>query len=283
MSQKLFLFTAIILLFGGGYLLGTYRIDHTREVVASERSQVSFPSSQAEASSRYPRVLLAPKKLTGPAVVTGRKEIINEIGDTVYADFKLHPFPITQSTPSHSWTGGNLKGAAEIDELVHNDYERERLIEDNRFVKKRQLVYRKVLFRDLIEEHVAGGKKVESVILPGLDGAEYEVVIDDWEAEPASAEERTGAFSGHLKDDPESSVEWVYYEGAETGTIVSEALGLDLGYDPREEGQVVVNEYDRESIRAHEESLQAQQSDHKEYNELGVGIPATDFKAPLDK
>lgn len=262
--------------FISGFLSGKFWKTET-----NVRSGTNLPQlktqTQTQSTSRYPKNLLAPHSRLLPSVVTGREQITDENGDLVYEDFVLNPFKITRSSKHHSWTSVNISGAKQIDQIVHNDFERERMMEEKDYFSEAQLVYRKITFQDLIEEHLAGGKAVESVILPGLDGAEYEVTINHWQAQPATAEERQGVFKGHLKDDPESEVSWAYYEGVESGNISSEKLNLHLSIDPREKGQVVVGAIDWEASQAAEEFISEGLLPDVQYDQQAVGDPSASF------
>lgn len=282
MNHKYLVGASFLLLFVAGHLVSSFRNHDGAEDYSSEARQ-SATRPYPVTGSRFSKVLLAPDETPRPLIVTGRKEVINDEGDLVYADFVLDPFKITQSTKYHSWTEVNISGPAEIDQIVHNDFERERVMEESSFMDARQLVYRKISFQDLIEKQLDGGEKVETVILPGLDGAEYEVVIDDWEAKPASADEREGGFSGHLKGDPDSTVRWSYYEGVETGAINSEAQNIDLAFDPREEGQLVVKAINREALEGYRSLVLDSPTCNVKFSQLDIGDPSVNFSQPEDE
>jgi hypothetical protein len=187
----------------------------------------------------------------------------------IYDDFPQDPFPITRSSDHHSWTSINAISPKDIDSLAHNDHERERHLTENFYVVRRELVYRKTTFRDVAESHLAAGTQPETVLLPGFDGQEYEVVVKSWEASPANAPEREGVFNGHLKDDPDSQVHLAYYEGSETGYIISERLGLHLAIDPREPRQIMVKQIDPELEAMTQQGLEC----GSKYSDIAVGSP----------
>lgn len=225
---------------------------------------------------RFPKPLLAVGDHTDRAnFATGRKTIIDSLGGLVYEDFLMHPFEKTKTTKHFSWTEPNLKGPEKVDLIVHNDLERERLLAEESYITQRQLVYQNITFQDLAEASLKSGESLETLILPGLDGQEFEVVVKDYSATNEEGKPREGHLYGHLKGDPESEVSWAYYDGVESGTVTSHRLGIHLSHDPREERQVVINEVDIEALADFEEFTrqEGEQGPPSRPDRLSVGRP----------
>lgn len=273
MSKNIFLTGLTVLFFGLGLL--TSALKGTRN---QKQSDENLPDSARTLELRHTADPVIPQESEFPAhSVTGRKQITNEEDDLVYQDFVMHPFEISSSSINHSWTNVQIMSPAEIDQVVHNDIERMHVMEETAFVTGRQLVYQKVSFQDLAEKNLATGKELETIIVPGFDGKEYEVVVTKWEASGKDDEVREGHLSGHLKDDPKSEVVWAYYEGMESGVISSEALNIELNIVPREERQIIVNQIDLEAQAAYNEHVVGPLSCGQKFDSLSVGDPEAAF------
>lgn len=266
---------AILLAFGLGSFFG--------ESQFSSRDSLLRSQGQPKAPLGPPRRMDKPV-LTGyydpPSTipVTGRKEIVNEEGDTVYEDFVLDPFEIVKSSPNHDWTGVNIVKPEQIDKIAHNDAERDRLIKETIYTPQRQLIYQKVSVQDRILASIANGQDLTTIIIPGLDGEELEVVITDLTTQPGEGDVTEGYLGGHLATDPESVVSWGYYDGVESGSVFSQKEGLHLEFSPREERQLILSTTDFEALNAYEDHFtEPEDEPAATFDPLGVGEESADF------
>lgn len=206
---------------------------------------------------------------------TSRKIKTLENGDIIYEDFELDPLEKTKTTKNHSWTGEKLMSLVGIDKIAHNDFERDRYLDENNYVVDRELVYRNVVLKEVAA--ASGDDLPTELILPGLDGEEYEVVVTKWKRSQSPSGKDRGSITGHLRDDPESVVRWVYGGRREAGKIESIVKDVNLRFVPRQEGQVVVSEISAEALEKFD-ALQAE-GDSKigEIDPQGVGDPAATF------
>lgn len=174
---------------------------------------------------------------------TGRPTLETDEG-LVYEDFLLDPFDITIDNERHGWTEADGRRPEVMDALAHNDFERERMAEENLWVKRRELVYRKQTLQEMLGKAKAQGEELKSFIFPGFAGKEYEVVVTDAGSEINEDGIPIGWINGHLRDDPQSSASLSYYANREVGSIISQELEIDIGYEPREDDQIIIREAD---------------------------------------
>jgi len=173
---------------------------------------------------------------------TGRKATRTPERGLVYDDFQLDPFPIKHETSSHKWADADGMQLAVIDQLVHNDLERNRVIEENHWTSSRELVYRKQGTYDFMKEALSqdsSGQK--EMIIPGPNGREVTmVIVDDSEdyQDPTDLADG-GVIYGHVKGDENSIVEIGFSETREVGFVIQ---GDEVWkYFAREDGQIVLS------------------------------------------
>lgn len=154
-----------------------------------------------------------------------------------------------------------------IDELAHNDLERARMTEENVWVKQRELVY---IYQPL-QAALANAQEegLKTFIFPGFAGTEYEVVVTDWGNEISEEGIPIGWIDGHLSDDPESSASLSYYDKREVGSIISKELDINIGYEPREDNQIVIREADPMAV----DYISSDWSCETTYSSHSVGTP----------
>jgi hypothetical protein len=154
-------------------------------------------------------------------------------------DFQVRPFAVSQASAHHEWTAEDGRSPAAMDKLAHNPLERERLTDENEYVTRRQLVYRKHPLPEIGMQSFTTGEQVKTLTLPDFNGRDLEVVITESKIEWRG---KTGFFRGYVKGDPEATVAASYYQGAECFEI--QRGSMILAGDPREPGQVVLKEVD---------------------------------------
>jgi hypothetical protein len=159
----------------------------------------------------------------------------------VYVDFPMNPFPVTIRNSRHEWTQVDARSPKTINQLAHNDFEHIRLTREAAWVERRELVYRKETFRALAEAALARGEPLVEITLPGFNGEEFAVSINEWKVTTNDDGEKEGWLTGHLMDDPEAEVSLNFHGNREVGSVSSPSFGLHLRYDPREDGQIMVN------------------------------------------
>lgn len=158
-----------------------------------------------------------------------------------YKHFKLRPFVVTASSGRYEWTGEDGMKSAAINELAHNPIERHRLMEENTFVLKRQLIYTKRTLGEVARDSIESGSKLESFILPGFDGHEMKVHIDSEQHEEGGV---SGSYYGRLDGREESMVVLTYHEDRESYIVISRQDGINYEYLPREAGEIVLRSID---------------------------------------
>jgi len=158
-----------------------------------------------------------------------------------YVGIRTRPFEVARESASHQWTAEDGRSPEAILELAHNDRELMRLLDENDRIQRRQLVYRTVTAADMVRSALAGGAPVRKLVLPGLDGREFEVEIDRADLAPAG---QSGTFTGHLAGRPRSMVTLAFKGGREAFSVSSPEDALYLQADPREPGEVIVKSID---------------------------------------
>lgn len=157
------------------------------------------------------------------------------------AGVRLRPLAVTKQTPRHEWTAGDGKSREVIEQIAHNELERQRLLDENARIERRQLVYRKDTAAAVLQRARASGESVTQLTLPGLDGQEWEFAIERADLEPS---QQAGSFSGQLVGRTNSLVTLAFQFGREAFTILSPDDGLYLQGHPRESGEVIITSFD---------------------------------------
>lgn len=266
------------LIFAATFGIGLFFSQPSGQDWQNDDSKSEISPSKGSSLLAQTRLFQDPQDALPSYYVTGRKEVIDSEGDTIYEDFVVDPYPIVLSSPNHSWTAVNAIATEDVDKLVHNDAERHDTLEKTTYTARRQLVYQKIAVQDLAEASLAQGEELTTVLLPGFDGEEFEISVLSWDATNEEGESRGGHLYGHLTNDPDSQVAWGYSEGVESGSIISPKNGLYLDYSGREEGQVVVDEIDLDALGIYEDEFnqESQQCGNK-FDHLTVGNPLADF------
>ena len=157
------------------------------------------------------------------------------------SNFQLRPFAVTRETSGHQWTAENGCDTNVIRRLVHNELEYQRMVDENRRIKRRQLVYRKETVPELLQRASGVGQQLQSFTLPGLDGREIEVEVTHAKVNGVA---QSGSVNGRVKGRFGSMVSVGFFNGCESFNIISPEDGLYLTADAREPGEVIVKEID---------------------------------------
>ena len=163
----------------------------------------------------------------------------------------LRPLPVSQSGPHNEWTSDDATQPEVLGKIAHNPDEFIRMYEENNRIKRRQLVYRKQSVPQLVREARDHNTPFTSFVLPGLNGQEYEVAVNEVRLLPNG---RDGSANGHLKNHLHSIVSVGFANGCESYNIISPDDGIYLAADAREPGEVIVKEIDPEKFGVHPES-----------------------------
>ncbi|HLP77705.1 MAG TPA: hypothetical protein VK327_12395, partial [Candidatus Paceibacterota bacterium] len=94
---------------------------------------------------------------------------------------------------------------------------------------------------DIAQHALQSGEPIRELLVPGLDGEEYQVEVRDVDLTDGG---RNGTFSGHLMGHPDSMVTLAFKNGREAFTVVSSESQIFLCAEPREPGEVVVKKVD---------------------------------------
>ncbi len=190
------------------------------------------PAANSKASSPAPLQPVATETKVTPGTPT-----VAPRGDGV----RLRPLAVAKQTPRHEWTAGDGKSREVIAQIAHNDLERQRLLDENARIQRRQLVYRNDTAAAVMQRARANGESVTQLTLPGLDGQEWQVAIERADLEPS---QQAGSFSGQLVGRTNSLVTLAFQFGREAFTILSPDDGLYLQGHPREPGEVIITSFD---------------------------------------
>lgn len=153
----------------------------------------------------------------------------------------LRPLPVSMKSDRHEWTEGDASSPEIIEKIVHNPDEFIRLVEENKRIKRRQLVYRKETVPMLLDRARDAKQPLKNITLPGLDGREIEVEITETHLNPA---QQGGSVTGRIKGRFNSMVSVGFAQGYESFNILSPEDHLYLTADAREPGEVIVKEID---------------------------------------
>ncbi len=158
-----------------------------------------------------------------------------------YAWFRERPLNVSQESNAHQWTAGDGKSPEIIRQLAHNELEYDRMLKENDTIYRRQLVYRKQTMSALAQHALQSGEPIRELLVPGLDGEEYQVEVRDVELADGGT---NGTFSGNIIGRPDSMVTMAFRGGREAFTVVSTAENIFIAAEPREPGEVVVKKID---------------------------------------
>jgi hypothetical protein len=153
----------------------------------------------------------------------------------------LRPLPVSIKTERHEWTAGDTSSPEIIEKIAHNPDEFIRLVEENKRIKRRQLVYRRETVPMLLDRARDTKQPLQEITLPGLDGHEIEVEITETHLNPT---QQGGSVSGRIKGRFNSMVSVGFAKGYESFNILSPEDHLYLTADAREPGEVIVKEID---------------------------------------
>lgn len=237
------------------------------ESLQAEGSNLAFSQSAFSFSGEPSLVPVLGREVTPPNS-SGRP--IRETADgPVYVDFEMHPFEVQHESEHHRWTRLDARTPELIDQLAHNDLERERLLRENEWVTKRELVYRNVTLLDQATAAAEEGREVTEIILPGFEGEEYLIKVDSFETQVSEDGVTEGWITGRLENDPDSLVSLGFFGEREAGNISSSELGVELTFQPREDQQIVVSQVDPQGIA----NAFGEQHCETDYSALTVGDP----------
>ncbi|MCB1134305.1 MAG: hypothetical protein KDN05_24525 [Verrucomicrobiae bacterium] len=153
----------------------------------------------------------------------------------------LRPLPVSLTSASHEWTDGNASDPAVIEKLAHNPDEAIRMIEENKRIHRRQLVYRNQTAAAVVQQAMSRGEEVRRLTLPGLDGQELDFEVVRANVDPSGW---SGSLAGRLVGKPDSMVILSFRGDREAFSVSSPSDDFHLQADPREPGQVIVKSID---------------------------------------
>lgn len=117
---------------------------------------------------------------------------------------------------------------------------KERLIKENQWIKRREIVEQKESFRQ-IGKRILNGEDIKEFEIPLFDGETATFVIGNKDAEVVS--EKHGSFRGQIKEEPNSFAVLSYYEEASAGYFTVPSRGLTIQYDGWGERRVIVKDH----------------------------------------
>ena len=212
---------------------GLRRSGNTETISAAPTNTVSVPTP---ATNGIVANTGSPATATTPAAPPS-----NHLPVPRFSWFQVHPFPASQTNGAYEWTAADGKDTNVIRQLAHNELEYQRMVAENPAIYRRQLVYHTDAFTLQAQQAVQAGQKIEQIILPGLDGQEFQVAVTKTDFE--SGGDR-GLFYGKLQDDPNSMVTAAFINGREAFTVVSSQDQVYLQGESREPGEIVVKSID---------------------------------------
>lgn len=145
--------------------------------------------------------------------------------------------PVRQSK-WHGWTDADGRDPNVIKLLALNPQHHNYLLEQNQVIFRRQLVYRFQTLHRVLQQARSSGEPVTELVVPGLDGEEYQVEIRDMHLEPDA---RRGSITGTLAGSPDSMVVIAFDGDRESIIVVDPGRHLHLVGEPREPGQIILN------------------------------------------
>jgi hypothetical protein len=155
-----------------------------------------------------------------------------------FPDFRLRPFQAVKSSATHQWTQEDCLTDEAIRALAHNPLEEERYKNENKWTKRRQLVYRNEWVGDFLPQFENGTRT--EIRVPGFDGTEFVVDIKAYRR----FNDAGGGAHGTIRGYPGSEVNIGFAEGRESMEINIPSEGLLYHVRPRENNEVVINEID---------------------------------------
>ena len=181
--------------------------------------------------------------VSAPIIETDSHDFAAELaaGLTFPSTPLVRPLPVASSSAHHQWAAGDALTPDAIQKIARNRDEFIRLVQENDRILRRQLVYRQDVAAAAVQRSRLTGEPVRSLILPGLDGKEYEITVIRADLSPSG---QSGSFSGRLATEPDSLVTLAFRFGRESFTILSASAGLFLQGHPREPGELIVTSFD---------------------------------------
>lgn len=153
----------------------------------------------------------------------------------------LRPLAAASASAVHEWTAEDATAPEVIAKISHNRAEFVRLVQENARIQRRQLVYRKEPAWVLVERAKGAGVPLSVLTLPGLDGREVVMEIENADLADSGL---SGSFYGRIAGRGDSLATLAFERGRESFTVVSPSDGLYLQGNPREPGEVVVTSFD---------------------------------------
>ena len=154
-----------------------------------------------------------------------------------FSDFAIRPLAVAQRSGNHEWTAEDGKLPGVIRKLAHNRLEEQKMLAENPAVYRRQLVYRKRAAADLVKEAERSGIPLQTVPVPGFDGAEWMIDVYKVDSIDGGAE---GTIYGRLPGQPDSLVTLTFIGRSECFSLLSPNQDLYIQGDPREPGEIVL-------------------------------------------
>jgi len=224
MKVKLLKFAGLLLIVTLIAVLGNARRD-PRPALASESPVRSTPAGSNNTH------------------ITGNTPVQTNPPPTVVNNdsFQRRPFPPTIERATHGWTAEDGRDLNVIAQLAHNNLEYARMVDENDRIQRRQLVYRAKPTAAVVQDSKLSGAPMTRLTLPGLDGREIDVEIQNADLNPSGQQ---GMFTGRIAGQPDSMVTLAFKGGREAFTVLSPSEGLFLQADPREPGELIVKQID---------------------------------------
>ena len=161
------------------------------------------------------------------------------------------PFAVTKSTENFQWTDEDGRSPEVMAQLANNSLMLEDLERRNAFVNDRKLLYVSEEFGPKAHEIFHGNR--DELILPGPDGKEFRVKVNQFVAdETGENAHTTGAFSGQIVGQPNSYIE----AGAqEDFWSISITTNDNKVYEilTREQGEWIFSEIDPAARQEHDD------------------------------
>lgn len=195
-----------------------------RQTMPPVRNQASVPATNSNATAAFTPVTNS----HAPSPIQ-------------YASFQKKPFAVVAQTGNYAWTTNDGRNPQVIRELAHNDFEYQRMLDENSTIYRRQLVYQKNPFSLAAQKAVHFGEPISQLTLPNLDGQELTVDITKTEIEAGGDR---GILTGKLAGRGDSLVSIAFIGGREGFTVVSPDDKIYLYAEPREPGELVVKKFD---------------------------------------
>jgi len=164
-----------------------------------------------------------------------------------YWDRPARPFPVSHKSSNYEWTSEDGRDPAVMRKYSNNPEMLERLVSENEYVPRRQLIYLPENFAEIAQD-IYDGKQKE-FILPGFDGDEFTVVVTQVEPDLVPLEGSgplSGSWKGHLKDDPTAEV----FASSDSNywSVVLDSDSRQYEYENRELGEWILQELDLEAM-----------------------------------